>query len=425
MFDDDNDQYGFWSDEPTRALDRLAARRKPAGPAPIAPTRRPRPVDPQVGRRQHGDTQQIPVISTEPVTSTRGGARPARPHIDPLLRRMGGMAVAVALCVPVAMSLRGGDASSSLQAGSAAQSSQSVQSDNGTDGAAATVGAAAAETAASQSVPAASVAPETNAPNAALPAASDAAETSAVAETASAPATPATGASVARVVSAVPAASPVIEAVAETVATSVAPQCAKEYDVVAGDYWILIAKKVSVSLKEVLAANGATTDSPIYPGRTVCLPATASTPTTAAAAAAAAPTTVKASTTTAAATTTTAKATTTTVAVAVKTTSTSTPAAAAPAASYSRTAVEAIIRQVWPDNLEDEAVRIATRESNLIPTVRNYCCFGLFQVYFNVHKTWLAQSGVTSPEQLYDPLTNAYIAYAMYLKAGGWGPWGM
>ena len=416
MFDDDNDQYGFWSDEPTRALDRLAARRKPAGPAPIAPTRRPRPVDPQVGRRQHGDTQQIPVISTEPAAGTRGGARPARPHIDPLLRRMGAMAVAVALCLPVAMSIRGGDASSSLQAGSAAQSSQSVQSAGSTDGAAATVGAAAAETAATQSAPAASAAPETNAPTAALPAATDAAETSAVAEAATTPA------SVARVVSAVPAASPVIEAVAETVATSIAPQCAKEYDVVAGDYWILIAKKVSVSLKEVLAANGATTDSPIYPGRTVCLPATASTPTTAAPAA---PTTVKATTTTAAATTTTAKATITTVAVAVKTTSTSTPAAAAPAASYSRTAVEAIIRQVWPDNLEDEAVRIATRESNLIPTVRNYCCFGLFQVYFNVHKTWLAQSGVTSPEQLYDPLTNAYIAYAMYLKAGGWGPWGM
>jgi len=85
--------------------------------------------------------------------------------------------------------------------------------------------------------------------------------------------------------------------------------------------------------------------------------------------------------------------------------------------------VEAIIRQVWPDDLENEAVRIATRESNLIPGVRNYCCFGLFQLYYNVHKTWLAQMGVTSAEQLYDPLINSYVAYAMYLKAGGWGPW--
>lgn len=92
-------------------------------------------------------------------------------------------------------------------------------------------------------------------------------------------------------------------------------------------------------------------------------------------------------------------------------------------ASYTRAEVEAIIRQVWPDDLENEAVRIATRESNLIPGVRNYCCFGLFQLYYNVHKTWLAQMGVTSAEQLYDPLINSYVAYAMYLKAGGWGPW--
>ena len=85
--------------------------------------------------------------------------------------------------------------------------------------------------------------------------------------------------------------------------------------------------------------------------------------------------------------------------------------------------MEAIIRQVWPDDLEDEAVRIATRESNLQPGVRNYCCFGLFQIYYSVHKSWLAQMGVTCAEQLYDPLVNAHVAYTMYLRAGGWGPW--
>ena len=49
-----------------------------------------------------------------------------------------------------------------------------------------------------------------------------------------------------------------------------------------------------------------------------------------------------------------------------------------------------IIRDVWPDDLEEEAIRIATRESNLIPTVKNYCCYGLFQIYYNAHRTWLA-----------------------------------
>jgi len=82
-----------------------------------------------------------------------------------------------------------------------------------------------------------------------------------------------------------------------------------------------------------------------------------------------------------------------------------------------------IIREVWPDELEDEAIRIATRESNLIPTVRNFCCFGLFQVYYSVHKGWLSAMGVTSAEMLYDPRVNARAAYALYQRAGGWGPW--
>ena len=93
--------------------------------------------------------------------------------------------------------------------------------------------------------------------------------------------------------------------------------------------------------------------------------------------------------------------------------------------SYTRAEVEAIIRYVWPDDLEDEAVRIATRESNLVPTAKNYCCYGLFQIYFNVHKGWLAGMGVTSAQQLLDPMVNAYVAVALYNRAGGWGPWAL
>ena len=88
---------------------------------------------------------------------------------------------------------------------------------------------------------------------------------------------PTTEASVADSVSPAPARPPVVEAVAPATTQLV---CAKDYEVVTGDYWILIADKVSVPLDEVLAANNATTDTALYPGRTVCLPANASAPTT-------------------------------------------------------------------------------------------------------------------------------------------------
>jgi hypothetical protein len=105
---------------------------------------------------------------------------------------------------------------------------------------------------------------------------------------------------------------------------------------------------------------------------------------------------------------------------------TTTTAAAAPAPppnSYSKAQVEAIIRSVWPADQADEAVRIAKRESNLVPTVRNWCCYGLFQIYFKMNQPALAAVGVTSPEQLYDPRVNAEAAYAMYQRSG-WAPWG-
>ena len=85
--------------------------------------------------------------------------------------------------------------------------------------------------------------------------------------------------------------------------------------------------------------------------------------------------------------------------------------------------VPCIIRDVWPDDLEDHAIDIAWRESNWQPGVRNACCFGLFQLYWNVHKGWMGDFGVTSSSQLFDARTNAEMAYQMYLRAGGWGPW--
>lgn len=84
--------------------------------------------------------------------------------------------------------------------------------------------------------------------------------------------------------------------------------------------------------------------------------------------------------------------------------------------------VEQIIRDVWPDDVEDWAVTIAWRESRHIPTARNYCCHGLFQMHWNVHRGWLDDYGVTSVEQLYDAETNARVALALYQRNGR-SPW--
>lgn len=87
--------------------------------------------------------------------------------------------------------------------------------------------------------------------------------------------------------------------------------------------------------------------------------------------------------------------------------------------------VEGIIRQIWPDDLEDQAIRVAWRESTHQPDVRNYCCYGLFQIYWSVHRDWLADLGIDEAEDLYDPWLNTIAAWTLYQDAGGWGPWGL
>jgi hypothetical protein len=83
---------------------------------------------------------------------------------------------------------------------------------------------------------------------------------------------------------------------------------------------------------------------------------------------------------------------------------------------------EQIIRDVWPDDLEDHAIAIATRESRLQPSARNACCWGLFQINWQAHHAWLAEIGVTSASQLLDPSTNTQAALALYQR-DGWRPW--
>ena len=185
--------------------------------------------------------------------------------------------------------------------------------------------------------------------------------------------------------------------------------CGLPYTVVKNDAWSTIASRAKVSMKSLLAANGATINTLLLPGKTICLPVGAAAP---------GPPATNAPVTTAPATTQPKPATTTPPA----TTSPPVTQPPPPANTYTRAQVAQIIRDVWPDDLEDEAIRIATRESNLIPTVRNSCCYGLFQIYYAAHRTWLAGMGITSAAQLYDPRVNATAALALY-NISGWAPW--
>ena len=203
-------------------------------------------------------------------------------------------------------------------------------------------------------------------------------------------------------------------------ATRVAP-CANVYASVAGDYWLRIADAAGLDLDELLELNDATADSPLYPGSEVCLPAGASgpaAPTTAPPATAAPSTPPSTDPATTAAPASTAPATTEPPA----TTQDETTVPPAPPAPGE---IEQIIRDVWPDDLEEQALRIAWRESNYNPRAQNYCCSGLFQIYYEVHAGWLAELGVKSADDLYDPRTNATAAYALYQRSGSWAPWRM
>jgi LysM repeat protein len=254
------------------------------------------------------------------------------------------------------------------------------------------------------------VAPGTDAPAAtSSEVAADVAETTA--------ATPAAAAAAA--LEASPTAEAAETAPVETSPSTTVAACGHRYDLAAGDYWIRIADAADVSLADLLDVNGASVDTVLVPGRSICLPVGASTPapptaTVAATTAPASPSASNAPTTNRSG----ARAPATTVAPAPTTT-----VARRPAAVPTSDAT-AIIREIWPDELEERALEIAWRESNHRSNVNNFCCYGLFQIYFSVHRSWLATIGVNSADDLFDPRANALAAYTLYQRAGGWGPWG-
>lgn len=406
MYDDIDNERDFWHDEPTRRLGRVM-------PRPVTPrSGTPRSGTPLPGARVERTRQHVPVITTP--------ARTQRRPIDPFLVRLGLMVCIGVAMVPVAMTLRhgAGDVLKTAPTGgaTAVPLSGGPLTTTVPSPAPSSSDQVSIEVLADQAVPLAQVevaaTPTTIFDIDALPPATPVAGADTEAPVTTAPST--TAPAVAKQVSTTTAPTPattaakVVEpALAE--APAAAPTCSTKYKVVSGDYWIRIASKVGVSVKELLSANGATVDTALYPGRDICLPKGASAPAVAPATTApvrttpaktTTPTTTKPTTTTAAPTTT-----------------------AVPRRSYSAAEVEAIIRDVWPDDLEDEAVRVARRESNLQPAAHNSCCYGLFQIYWSVHKGWLTAMGITSADQLLDPRSNATAGLALYQRSGGWGPW--
>jgi hypothetical protein len=98
---------------------------------------------------------------------------------------------------------------------------------------------------------------------------------------------------------------------------------------------------------------------------------------------------------------------------------------APPAQTFTRAEVIQFIRDAWPDELEERALAIAQRESKLLPGAvnRSGCCYGIFQIYYRWHKTWLPNVGVNSAQDLLNPRLSAIAAYRMYQRNNGWAPW--
>ena len=436
MFDQDDESRGFWDDEPTRPLERLAARLKPAGSPPPAPTRpwpsrANQPHTPQraplVDKHMFDDLDHDLDQDWSPAPPTYAAERPVpqrdnwpasvgeavmmvarkgraqgrsvAANIDPLIRRVGTVVLIVLLCIPVALALRGGDAhgesiapdTSTLAVGTAAPSSTDAPQ--------------AAPAALAQALPATPlvcdksytvakgdywvlIAAKTNTTLKSVLAANRATKTTLLLP----------GRTVCLAADATwptVAAEPATAAPATTTASKVAKaaSCTKKYTIVSGDSWSMIAKHMSITTTQLLAANQATTRSVLLPGRSICLPTNAVVPAPPKPAV-----------------------TTTTVKAVVR--------PPASARGYTRAEVTQMIRDVFPDDLEEHALVIAERESHLNPYSANFCCYGVFQINYNAHSKWLPSIGVTSAAQLFDPLVNTRAALIIYQRSNSWAPWG-
>ncbi|MFT6291852.1 MAG: LysM repeat protein [Ilumatobacter sp.] len=373
------------------------------------------PVTDATGSRNDGLVAFAPVPVAER-SSRRVGSRRA---IDPLLARIGAAAIVTTLLVPLAIGLSvGGDDDTIASADPAA--APTLVAAPVADGLAEPTSNEQPEFLDPDSLP---TAVPVNPPTAVEASASELEPTTSADESSSISSvdepTISTGASAVKVAELATDTStgnpvaPVTEAASAGEDAERISNCAVDYTVVAGDFWLRLADAADVELAELLEANGATVNTALYPGSAICLPAGSTTP--------APPTATTLPATTEPAPATTAPATT------ANTTPTNTTPTNTTVSNTSATPdeVKQIIRDVWPDELEERALEIAFRESRYVPTAKNFCCYGIFQIYWTVHDVWLVDIGITDDQQLYDPATNARAAYALYQRAGGWGPWAL
>ncbi len=156
-----------------------------------------------------------------------------------------------------------------------------------------------------------------------------------------------------------------------------AAACTQFHSAKPNDSWSRVAARFNVRLRELLSMNGTTSNTAIFVGDKICVSLQ--------------------------------------------------PVIRPPVEKFTRQQVITIIREVWPDDLEETALFLARRESNYVYSVvggTNNCCLGLFQMYWSVHQSWLSKSGITEPSQLLDPRTNAEAALALYRRNGkSWRPW--
>ena len=155
------------------------------------------------------------------------------------------------------------------------------------------------------------------------------------------------------------------------------------YTVVRNDSWSRIASKAGITMGELLKLNDAKTSTFLLVGDTVCVPRTSK------------------------------------LGVDSKVLK-----LLPPARVYTVKESRQIIRDVWPDRLEEKAFAIVQRESHTNAAAYSSCCVGLFQIKWESHKSWLATTGVDSAHDLLDAEVNAKAALQLYRRAGGWGPWG-
>ena len=318
------------------------------------------------------DTELVPLSPVLPLAERIGVNA-----VDPLLVRTGLLALVGLLLIPIALALRpGSDGAIEIGRPSAATEVAFTPETAATDGTAGAIAGQPVEQPLTSATGGSAAAPQTaddaatGVASGVLADTSQAAPAAIASSSADEPSSSTVSPDVGDVIETA-ASSSGGAAVVSATAERFVPECPATYVAGAGDSWYRIADAAGVTPTELMNENLATVETVIFPGADICLPAGAAMPS-------------QPVTTTEAPVTTQEPASTSTAPATTEAPATTAPATTEAPAAPPASALEAqqIIRDVWPDELEDKALEIAWRESNYIPTAYNgWCCYGLFQIY--------------------------------------------